>query len=113
MDRLLSTWAALEVALNLNKLIDYSLEDKALYFRTISAIITSTPLYLLVITYHYIDFLAAIAKALNFNGRLDFLNTCPYLVLRRSKTIHLTPFRMGLDTSNLPLDALLILLAQY
>jgi len=111
MDRLLSTWAALEVALNLDKSIDCSLEDKALYFRTILAIITSTPLCLLVVTCRYIDFLAAIAKALNSDGRSDLLNTCPYSILRRLKTVRLTPFCTGLDASNLPLDTLLILLA--
>ena len=71
------------------------------------------PLRLLVVTCHYIDFLAAIAKALNSNGRSDLLNTCLYLVLRRLKTMHLTPFCTGLDTSNLPLNALLISLAWY
>src|SRR6202021_744457 len=95
IDRLLSTWVVLKVALNLDKLIDCFLEDKALCFRIISAIITSTPPYLLVVTCRYIDFLAAIAKALNSNGRLDLLNMCLYLVLRRLKTICLTPFCMG------------------
>jgi len=98
----------LEVAFNLDKLIDCSLEDKALYFRIILAIITSMPLRLLVVMCRYIDFLAAIAKALNSNGRLDLLNTYLYLVLRRLKTVRLTPFCIGLDASNLPLDALLI-----
>jgi len=111
MDRPLSTWAALEVALNLDKLIDCSLKDKALCFRIISAIITSTPLRLLVVMCRHIDFLVAIAKALNSDGRLDLLNTCLYLVLRRLKTMRLTPFYIGLDAGNLLLDALLILLA--
>ena len=71
------------------------------------------PLFLLVVTYYYIDFLAAIVKALNSNGRLDLLNMCLYLVLRRLKTVYLTPFRTGPDTSNLLLDTLLISLAQY
>jgi len=110
MDRLLSTWAALEVALNLDKLIDYSLEDKAPCFKIILAIITSTPLRLLVVTCRYIDFLVVIAKALNSNSRLDLLNTCLYLVLRRLKTIYLTLFYIGPNAGNLPLDALLILL---
>ena len=101
----------MEVALNLDKLTDCSLEDKALYFGIILAIITSTPLRLLVVTCRYIDFLAVIAKALNSDGRLDLLNTCPYLVLRRLKTMRLTLFCIGLDASNLPLDALLISLA--
>jgi len=108
MDRLLSTWVALEAALNLDKLIDYSLEDKPPCFKITLAIITSTPLRLLVVTCYYIDFLAAIVKALNSNGRLDLLNTCLYLVLRRLKTMRLTPFYIGLDASNLPLNALLI-----
>jgi len=71
------------------------------------------PLCLLVVMYCYIDFLAAIAKALNSNSRLDLLNTYPYSVLRRLKTVRLTPFYTGLDASNLLLDALLISLAQY
>ena len=69
------------------------------------------PLYLLVVIYCYIDFLAAIAKASNSNSRLDLLNTCLYLVLRRLKTIYLTLFCIGLDASNLLLDTLLISLA--
>ena len=69
------------------------------------------PLYLLVVTYCYIDFLVAKAKALNFNSRLGLLNTYPYLVLKRLKTIYLTLFYMGLDVGNLPLNTLLISLA--
>jgi len=108
IDRLLSTWAALEAAFNLDKLTDCFLEDKLLYFRIILAIITSTPLCLLVVTYRYIDFLAAVAKALNSNGRSDLLNTCLYLVSRRLKTMRLTPFCIGPDAGNLLLNALLI-----
>jgi len=113
IDRLLSTWAALEVTLNLDKSIDCSLEDKALYFRIILAIITSTPPRLLVVTCRYIDFLMVIVKASNSDSRSDLLNIYLYSVLRRLKTVRLTLFYIGLDAGNLPLDALLISLAQY
>jgi len=71
------------------------------------------PLRLLVIIYYYIDFLIVIIKALNSNGKLGLLNICLYLVLRKLKTIYLTLFYIGLDTNNLLLNTLLILLAQY
>jgi hypothetical protein len=54
-----------------------------------------------------------IAKALNFNSRLGLLNICPYLILRRLKTIYLTPFCIGLDINNPLLNTLLISLIQY
>ena len=77
-----------------------------------SAIMTSTPPRLFIIICRYIDFFVARAKALNFNGRSGLLNTFLYLVLRRSKTAHLTPFRTAPDINNLLPDILLILLAQ-
>src|SRR6266704_1618152 len=78
-----------------------------------SAIITSTPPHLFIITCYYINFFVARTKTLNSNDRLGLLNMFPYLVSRKSKTTRLTPFYIALDINNLPPNTLLILPAQY